>query len=130
MKPGDEFTCLELGPKRRLPLFFTRRHIRLVEKLEDGRWQAESVANGRRSKLKENTLNTHWAPVTHLPGIKPCPFCGAPATMEPWHGGGPDKVMIGCTDEGCFVSPSVTGEPASEAMRRWNNRIAGTKSAK
>lgn len=58
---------------------------------------------------------------THL---KPCPFCGAPAEHEPWHGGAPTKVMIGCSarhDE-CEVGPQVTGETFEEGAGHWNRR--------
>jgi len=52
----------------------------------------------------------------------PCPFCGGIPTMEPWHGGGPDKVLIHCENDGCDANPSVSGERPSEATRRWNVR--------
>lgn len=63
----------------------------------------------------------------------PCPFCGAPAQIQYWHGGKPTKRMISCSGQGdtlmrgkrpieCHVSPSVTGETRAEALRRWNGR--------
>ena len=54
---------------------------------------------------------------------KPCPFCGETPEWEPWHGGGPTKIRIGCASDRCMVSPSVTGETPSEAAARWNTRI-------
>lgn len=66
------------------------------------------------------------------PDALPCPFCGAPADIQFWHGGKPSKRLIGCSGQGdtlmrnrpitCDVSPSVTGETRAEALRRWNMR--------
>lgn len=63
----------------------------------------------------------------------PCPFCGAPAQIEFWHGGKPSKRMVSCSGQGntlmrgkrpitCHVSPSVTGETKAQALDRWNMR--------
>ena len=63
--------------------------------------------------------------------LLPCPFCGRPAEMEPWHGGGPDKQMISCSGHqyrhphGCDVGPMVTGETPEEAAESWNRRAPG-----
>jgi len=61
-----------------------------------------------------------------MPKLKPCPFCGSPAEMEPWHGGGPLKRLVSCSNrEGkylCHVGPMVTGETPVQAARRWNMR--------
>jgi len=54
--------------------------------------------------------------------IKACPFCGAKAQMEPWHGGGPNKQMISCSNGECRVGPSVCGENPEEAIKYWNMR--------
>ncbi|GAA5627493.1 hypothetical protein Brsp05_02784 [Brucella sp. NBRC 12953] len=56
--------------------------------------------------------------------LKPCPFCGAAAEMQPWHGGAPTKQLISCSDDQCDVGPSVTGETPEEAATRWNTRPA------
>jgi hypothetical protein len=66
------------------------------------------------------------------PEAKPCPFCGAPAQIEYWHGGKPSKRLISCSGQAdtlfrdrpitCHVAPSVTGETRAEALRRWNDR--------
>lgn len=55
--------------------------------------------------------------------LKPCPFCGDPATSIPWHGGAPTTAMIECTSDLCEVSPSVTGETFAEAAMFWNRRV-------
>lgn len=54
----------------------------------------------------------------------PCPFCGGPAEMEPWHGGGPDKQLVSCAGfaDTCNVGPSTTGETPAEAIAAWNTR--------
>jgi RNA polymerase subunit RPABC4/transcription elongation factor Spt4 len=52
-----------------------------------------------------------------------CPFCGDVPTVEPWHGGGPRKIMIHCESERCLVSPQVTGETPDEALSAWNHRV-------
>ncbi len=54
--------------------------------------------------------------------LLPCPFCGSPAEMEWWHGGGPDKQMISCSSLVCEACPSVTGETPAEAIANWNTR--------
>lgn len=57
-----------------------------------------------------------------MAGLEPCPFCGAEAEMEPWHGGGPDKQLISCSGVECEASPAVTGETPGEAVANWNRR--------
>lgn len=57
----------------------------------------------------------------------PCPFCGSRAEIQKWHGGGPNKRMVSCSDEsedGCLVGPCVTGETYAEALENWNRRDA------
>lgn len=51
-----------------------------------------------------------------------CPWCGYPARMQPWHGGKRTKVLIDCSNDQCDVSPQVTGETVSAAMKAWNTR--------
>lgn len=53
---------------------------------------------------------------------KTCPWCNAAAEIEPWHGGGPEKRLVSCSDESCEVSPAVTGETEDEALEKWNDR--------
>lgn len=67
------------------------------------------------------------------PDALPCPFCGAPATIEPWHGSKTTKRLISCSNRAgtlgspasadCEVGPTVTGETRNEALKRWNCRI-------
>lgn len=58
------------------------------------------------------------------PDALPCPFCGAVAVIQYWHGGPPTKRMISCSDDsyGCEVGPKVTGDTREFALRRWNRR--------
>lgn len=56
------------------------------------------------------------------PELLPCPFCGQPPTIEPWHGGPKSKRMISCENVYCDVSPQVTGNTARKAIERWNTR--------
>lgn len=67
-------------------------------------------------------------PATHAENASvqmlPCPFCGAAAEIEPWHGGAPTKIMISCSDGeyNCDICPTVVGETREEAISRWNMR--------
>jgi hypothetical protein len=64
--------------------------------------------------------------MTDTPYLKPCPFCGHKASMEPWHGGGPNRVLVSCSNvEGrnlCQVGPHVVGDTPRQAASRWNRR--------
>lgn len=57
------------------------------------------------------------------PDALPCPFCGGPADIQFWHGGGPSKRMLRCADNGCDVQPRVTGATRKVALEKWNYRV-------
>lgn len=51
-----------------------------------------------------------------------CPFCGASPEIEFWHGGGPQKRLISCSNVDCDICPSVTGETERSAIAKWERR--------
>ena len=59
-----------------------------------------------------------------LPAMLPCPFCGEQAEAQPWHGGGPQKTLVGCSSEFCRVCPSVAASTKRKAIAEWNRRLA------
>lgn len=66
---------------------------------------------------------------TLSPELLACPFCGSPAEMQPWHGGGPDKQLVDCSSTECEPRPAVTGETPAEAIAAWNRRAPSAASA-
>jgi hypothetical protein len=54
--------------------------------------------------------------------IKPCPFCGSQPKIQPWHGGGPRKRLIGCDNDACLVMPACCGTTERRAIENWNYR--------
>ena len=51
-----------------------------------------------------------------------CPFCGSYPQIQFWHGGGPQKRMVSCSNEACYVSPEVSGGTRRAALAKWNRR--------
>jgi hypothetical protein len=56
------------------------------------------------------------------PDLKKCPWCGTAPVMQRWHGGGPEKRMLGCDNLDCRLAPAVCGETPEEAIIHWENR--------
>lgn len=59
-------------------------------------------------------------------GALPCPFCGAVAEAEPWHGGGLRKHHVACSNCECPVGPGCCGATLLMAVRTWNIRAPRT----
>ena len=62
--------------------------------------------------------------------LKPCPFCGAEATIDAYQLSKGEKYDIFCTNKNCFIKPSLDKYvlDKEEAIRRWNTRSEeGTK---
>jgi len=58
-----------------------------------------------------------------MPDLKPCPFCGGEATIEPWHSPTKDSFMVSCTnDPPCNVLPRTVGQTWEQAVEHWNTR--------
>lgn len=58
--------------------------------------------------------------------LKPCPFCGAPASMDRLIGGDGDiRVHVGCSAsmDACGVWPRIDFAEEWEARKHWNRRI-------
>lgn len=53
---------------------------------------------------------------------KPCPWCGMVPSIEPWHGGGPQKRRLSCENERCAVAPHITASTRRRALVTWNSR--------
>lgn len=58
--------------------------------------------------------------------LRPCPFCGAPAMLEPdpWMG---ESVRIACSSESCCIMPRteyLLVRFADELCAAWNGRPA------
>jgi len=61
--------------------------------------------------------------ILSLEEAKACPFCGAQAQIQYWHGGGPRKRLVSCSNDMCVANPSVAGSTANKALENWNRRI-------
>ena len=63
------------------------------------------------------------AEVLTISQARPCPFCGAAAEIERWHGGDTRHTRrVGCSNDRCPAMPGVTGKTRALALRAWNRR--------
>jgi hypothetical protein len=58
------------------------------------------------------------API-QTPELKPCPFCGSPASED---GNNLIGILISCSNAKCPVSPDVSGKNRAYAYPAWNTR--------
>ena len=66
-------------------------------------------------------------PRTVVGPLRPCPFCGGPATVEasPWMD---ESVRVACGNDACRVQPHteyLLRRYADELSAAWNGRAAG-----
>jgi hypothetical protein len=54
--------------------------------------------------------------------INGCPFCGEIPEIHRWHGGGPRKTMIACTNTKCPVQPQHCAATRAKAVAEWSKR--------
>lgn len=73
--------------------------------------------------IRALTIPEGAAPEKREPAeLLPCPFCGDAPEVEPWHGGGPNKHMVGCVNDNCSAQPDVAGATRAKAIAAWNRR--------
>ncbi len=84
--------------------------------------RAAEAAFGRQLVEEGKLLDAEKALTIKGVSLLPCPFCGAKAHIEAWHGGGSAKRMISCDNPACHVKPQVTGPTQKSAFERWNAR--------
>jgi hypothetical protein len=65
--------------------------------------------------------------------LLPCPFCGSPASIEPWHNAKHGHLVSCSNREGdnyCRVGPGVAGDTKAEAIELWNRRAEAREEGK
>ena len=54
--------------------------------------------------------------------LKPCPFCGAPATAWEWNGGARVDCSAWRVTDGYEHYVGIGGKTMEEAIKKWNKR--------
>ena len=71
--------------------------------------------------MRRNTIFAEPALLSSTEAL-PCPFCGIQPDIQPWHGGGPRKRHVGCSNENCRLQPGNCGSTRQRAIDQWNTR--------
>ncbi|MBX3502833.1 MAG: Lar family restriction alleviation protein [Alphaproteobacteria bacterium] len=88
------------------------------------------TARAKRPRPKAVEVETGFRGAYRLDSALPCPFCGEPPILVPWHGGGPRKRNLMCWNDACGVEPSVCGSTEAVAIAMWNKRTAAPAAAR
>ena len=81
----------------------------------------------KKTKVQNVVVGKKAVPSMEEFVIQSCPFCGSYPIVETWHGGGPNKHLVGCGSDVCDAAPMVTGETIIEALQKWNHRRCNAK---